>query len=306
MSKIAIIGAGLVGRGWSIVFARAGHEVALYDSQAGALEQAPASIRRTLEELKRNAIVDEPSETIAARIRPTGDLADALDGAVYVQENVPETVEAKRAIFAALDEAAAPPTILASSTSGIAASHFTEDLAHRERCLVSHPLNPPSLIRLVEIVPAPWTDPKVVERTRELLEGTGQTPIVLEREIAGFIVNRLQGALLNEAFALIEDGYVSSDDLDKAVKDGLGARWSFMGPMETIDLNAPGGVRDYMGRYGPLYHEIAQQASARGYSEALLDQVERERQAALPVDERDERMAWRDSQLMRMAADKRR
>lgn len=306
MSKIAVIGAGLVGRGWSIVFARAGHEVALYDSQASALEQSPAQIRQTLEELKRNAIVDEHPETIAARIRSTGDLVDALSGAVYVQENVPETVEAKQAIFAALDQTAAPETILASSTSGIAASRFTEELAHRERCLVSHPLNPPSLIRLVEIVPAPWTEPDVVARTRDLLEGAGQTPIVLEREIAGFIVNRLQGALLNEAFALIEDGYVSSADLDKAVKDGLGARWSFMGPMETIDLNAPGGVRDYMSRYGPLYHEIALQASARGYSEALLDQVEQERQSALPADKRQERMAWRDSQLMRRAADKRR
>lgn len=306
MSKIAIIGAGLVGRGWSIVFARAGHEVALYDHQTDALEQAPAQIHETLVDLKRNALVEEAPEAIASRIYPTGDLVDALTGAIYVQENVPETVAAKQAIFAAMDQAAAPETILASSTSGIAASRFTEDLAHRERCLVSHPLNPPSLIPLVEIVPAPWTEPGVVARTRELLERTGQTPIVLEREIAGFIVNRLQGALLNEAFALIEDGYVSSADLDKAVKDGLGMRWSFMGPMETIDLNAPGGIRDYMGRYGPLYQEIARQASARGYSEALLDQVEQERQTVLPVDKRQERMAWRDSQLMRLAAEKRR
>jgi L-gulonate 3-dehydrogenase len=302
VSKIAIIGAGLVGRGWSIVFARAGHEVALYDSQAAALDSAPRQISQTLTDLHRNGIVDEAAETIAARVQATGDLIDALSGAVYVQENVPETVAAKKAIFAKLDETAAPETILASSTSGIAASRFTEELAHRERCLVSHPINPPSLIPLVEIVPAPWTDAAVVERTRELLAGAGQIPIVLEREIAGFIVNRLQAALLNEAFALIEDGYVNSDDLDKAIKHGLGARWSFMGPMETIDLNAPGGIRDYMKRYGPLYHEIAQQARPRGYSDALIDRVEKERRTALRVDQREERMAWRDSMLMRRAA----
>lgn len=306
MSKIAIIGAGLVGRGWAVVFARAGHEVALYDRDRSALAQAPAQIRQTLEELERNGLVDETPEIITSRVGVTDQVADALTGASYAQENVPETLPAKQAIFATLDATASPDTILASSTSGIAASLFTKELAHRERCLVSHPLNPPSLIPLVEIVPAPWTDPEVVKRTRQVLEGAGQTPIVLEREILGFVVNRLQGALLNEAFALIEDGYVSSEDIDKAMKHGLGARWSFMGPMETIDLNAPGGIRDYMERYGPLYREIAEQTKARGYGETLLDQVEKERRTALPVEKREDRMAWRDRMLIRRAAENRR
>ena len=304
MSKIAIIGSGLVGRGWAVVFARGGHDVAIYDSDAANLKAAPPLIGQTLTDLQEHDLLAENAQTIAARVRTTVDFDDALENAVYAQENIPETLDAKIAIFAALDAVAAPDTILASSTTGIPASKFTAKLAHRERCLVSHPINPPSLIPLVEIVPAPWTDTAVVERARDLLANAGQKPIVIKRELDGFIVNRLQGALLNEAFALIEDGYVSSDDLDKAIKDGLGARWSFMGPIETIDLNAPGGVRDYMARYGPLYHEIARQARARGYSDALLDQLEQERRAALPVDQRDQRMLWRDNTLMSLAAKK--
>jgi 3-hydroxyacyl-CoA dehydrogenase len=127
----------------------------------------------------------------------------------------------------------------------------------------------------------------------------------VQREIQGFIVNRLQGALLAEAFRLVEDGYVSSGDIDKAVKDGLGLRWAFMGPMETIDLNAPGGIRDYCGRYGPLYLDIAKQATPREWNDALIGKLEQERLAELPAQQRPARQAWRDQRLMQLVAHKR-
>ena len=128
---------------------------------------------------------------------------------------------------------------------------------------------------------------------------------MVQREIQGFIVNRLQGALLSEAFRLVEDGYVNSADVDKAVKDGLGLRWAFMGPFETIDLNAPGGIRDYCGRYGPLYLDIAKQAEPRVWNDALLDKLEQERLQELPASERPVRKRWRDQRLMDLVVHKR-
>jgi 3-hydroxyacyl-CoA dehydrogenase len=159
---------------------------------------------------------------------------------------------------------------------------------------------------LVEISPAPWTLPDVVARTRALHEAVGQSPIVIRREIDGFVLNRLQGALLAEAFRLVEDGYVSTADVDRTLKDGLGLRWSFMGPFETIDLNAPGGVRDYVDRYGPLYYRMAKsQADPRPWSPTLVDKIEAERRAELPAERLLERQRWRDRLLMALLAHKR-
>jgi L-gulonate 3-dehydrogenase len=242
---------------------------------------------------------------VLQRITTAPTLEQAVRGAGLVQENVRETVAAKKEIFAELDRLAAPDTILASSTSGIPASSFTADLKGRARCLVGHPINPPSLVPLVELVPAPWTDQSTMERARALYEGAGQVPIMVQREIQGFIVNRLQGALLSEAFRLVEDGYVNSADVDKAVKDGLGLRWAFMGPFETIDLNAPGGIRDYCERYGPLYLDIAKQAEPRVWNDALLDRLEQERLQKLPASERPARQLWRDQRLMDLVVHKR-
>jgi len=305
MERIAVVGAGMIGRAWAMVFARAGHEVALHDVDTSVLEPGLRLIEKSLGDLAAQGLISEAPAVVQRRITPARDLADALREATYVQENALETVEAKREVFRAMDAVARSDAILASSTSGIPASSFTADLGGRARCLVAHPINPPSLVPLVELVPAPWTDRAVVARARALLEGVGQVPIVVERELKGFIVNRLQGALLNEAFSLVEQGYVSSGDLDKAIKDGLGLRWSFMGPFETIDLNAPGGVPDYCRRYGPLYHEIAKEAAPRPWSDELIGKVEAERLQVLPAAGRPARQGWRDRRLMGLIAHKR-
>ena len=305
MEKIAVVGAGLIGCAWAVVFARAQHAVVLYDINAAALASAPTTIEASLIKLHSSGLIAESPATVLDRITFVASLAEALHGADYVQENVRETVAAKVEIFAAMDQLADPHTILASSTSGIPASSFTVDLPGKARCLVAHPVNPPSLIPLVELVPAPWTDPSVMAHARLLHESVGQVPIMVQREIQGFIVNRLQGALLSEAFRLVEDGYVISVDVDKAIKDGLGLRWSFMGPFETIDLNAPGGLRDYCGRYGPLYFDIAKQAEARPWGDALLAKLEEERLQMLPAEQRPARQHWRDQRLTDLVAHKR-
>ena len=166
-------------------------------------------------------------------------------------------VEDKKTIFAQLDKLAPPNALLVSSTSAITASRFTETLPGRARCLVGHPVNPPHLVPLVELCGAPWTSPEAIERARNIYREIGQVPVTINREINGFVLNRLQGALLAEAFRLVGEGYISAEDLDHTVKDGLGLRWSFLGPFETIELNAPGGIPDYCARYTGFYKELA-------------------------------------------------
>lgn len=302
---VAVVGAGLVGRAWAVVFARAGHQVVMYDADAGVLAPGLDLIEKSLADLRARGLIAEESRTVRARISTAPRLADAVGEAAYVQESAFEKVDVKREVFKAIDALARPDATIASSTSGIPASSFTADLPGRRRCLVAHPINPPSIVPLVEIVPAPWTAPEVVARTRTLLEGVGQVPIVVNRELKGFIVNRLQGALLMQAFSLVEQGFVTAEDLDKAVKDGLGLRWSFMGPFETIDLNAPGGVRDYCGRLARLYFEIAKEAQPKPWSDALIGKVEAERLSALPAADRPARQRWRDRRLMDLVAHKR-
>ncbi len=305
MDKIAIIGAGMIGRAWAVVFARAGRPVALYDSDTGVIEAAREAIAQAARDLADAGLIDEAPENLTARVAPAATIAEALDGSGYAQESAPEDVALKRALYGELDAAAAPDTVIGSSTSGIPASTYAAHLAGRNRCLVAHPVNPPSVVPLVELVPAPWTDADVVTRARDLMIAIGQEPIVVRKEIGGFILNRLQGALLNEAMRLIADGYVSTEDLDRTVKHGLGLRWSFMGPMETIDLNAPAGVPDYAARYGPIYTQVAREAEPRKWDEALYGQAATDRRAALAMEDHAERQAWRDRRLMALAAHKR-
>ncbi len=250
-------------------------------------------------------LADDP-DGAANRVSAAKSLAAALEGISFVQENGPETVEAKQAIFASLDKIAAPHVILSSSTSAILPSLFTEGLAGRHRCLVSHPVNPPHLVPIVELCGAPWTASETVTAARAVFKRVGQVPISVRREVDGFIVNRLQGALLAEAFRLVGEGYVSPGDLDHAMKDGLGLRWSFMGPFETIELNAPGGIPDYCARYTGFYKRLAAEAAGPDvYEEPNLGRVI----AAWPYEMTPARLAersrWRNARLAAFVAHKR-
>ncbi len=307
MSKIAIIGTGFIGRAWAISFARAGHEIGLWDPLSEACVAALAYIESLLPDLHHYDLLDgsTPAE-ILGRIHIATTLDEVVEGAEHVQENTPEDLAVKREIFARLDVVAAPGAVLASSTSAILPSKFTETLGGRARCLVVHPINPPYLVPAVEVVPAPWTEPRAVERTAALLRAAGHAPIVMKREIDGFVMNRLQGALLEEAFRLVAEGYASAEDVDVGVREGLALRWSFMGPFETIDLNAPSGVRGYVERYQSIYAGIFPSAQWRAdWAGPVLATVEAERRAALPASRLGERQAWRDRRLMALAAHKR-
>src|SRR5688572_3606043 len=251
-SIVGIVGAGLIGRSWAHVFARAGWQVRVWDPVAAQRDAAWAQIALSLQELQVHGLVHDAAAA-AARVQVVDTHDAAVLSADYVQENGPETLEAKRAIFAALDLAAPASAVLASSTSAIVASQFTDGLAGRARCIVAHPVNPPHLVPVVELCGAPWTNTQTKSHASAVMRAVGQVPIDVKREIDGFVLNRLQAALLSEAFRLVQDGVVSAQDLDRTVADGLGLRWAFMGPFETIELNAPGGVADYCERYVPWF-----------------------------------------------------
>jgi L-gulonate 3-dehydrogenase len=302
---IAVIGAGLIGRAWAMVFARAGWRARLTDRAASQLDAAAAFVAASLDEQASFGLAANPAEALA-RIEFVPDMEAAVVGVDWVQENLPEDEAIKREVFGLLDAYAPAEAVLASSTSAIPASRFTEALRGRARCLVAHPVNPPHLVPIVELCGAPWTAPATIERALAVYAEVGQVPIVVRRELDGFILNRLQGALLSEAMRLVGEGFVSADDLDKTIRDGLGLRWAFLGPFATIELNAPGGVVDYCARYGDFYRRLAadppQPAVWEGANAARIGAA---LGAARPPSELDSRTRWRDRRLMALIAHKR-
>jgi 3-hydroxyacyl-CoA dehydrogenase len=296
-APIGIVGTGLIGRSWAIVFARAGRDVALYDSDPAQIESALRLVEGSLRDLEAQGLIGSAAD-VRARMRPAASLADALDGVDYVQESVFEDRALKAAVFADMDAIAAPGTILGSSCSAIPGSQFL-DLPGRARCLIAHPVSPPYLVPLVELVPTPWTAPEIVEATRRLMDDVGQTSILVHKEIGGFVLNRLQAAVINEAMYLIGEGVVTPDDLDKTMRDGLGLRWSFMGPFETMDLNSDRGFEGYTGQYGGSLQNMGADLKVdRPWRDEALAEVEADRRARVPAEDIAERQAWRDRRLM--------
>lgn len=307
MKKTAIVGSGFIGRAWAIVFARAGFEVHLWDRDREAAAAAVGFIRDVLGDLERNDLLNQRTpEDVLALLHIQSDLREAVAGAVHIQENAPEVLSLKRGVLNEIDTLADPDAVIASSTSALLPSALAEGMAGRHRIVVAHPINPPYLVPAVEIVPSPWTDADVLRRIQAFMVDCGQSPIMMRKEYDGFIMNRLQGALLEEAFRLVAEGYADVEDVDIGIRQGLALRWSFMGPFETIDLNAPGGVADYAERYQTIYERIHPQMLHRvDWTGDVMEKVEADRRKALPADQLEERQKWRDRRLMALAAHKR-
>jgi len=304
---VAIVGAGLVGAGWAVVYARAGLQVRVFDANPDITARAVPLIESQLAGLQRHGLISEDPAAILARVTPVATLAEAVEGVAYVQESVLERVDVKRRLMLDLDALLGPDTIVGSSTSGIPGSAFALGLGISPRVLIVHPVNPPYLVPVVELVPSPETSAATLEFADALMNAVGQTVVHVRKEVEGFVLNRLQAVLLREAWALVEQGVASCEDIDKTVRDGLGWRWSFMGPFETIDLNAPGGVADYAQRLGGLYQGIARQGSHETPWDApLIKEVESQRREFLAHADLESRRAWRDEKLMAFAAARRR
>jgi 3-hydroxyacyl-CoA dehydrogenase len=297
--RVAVVGAGSIGVAFAIVFARAGWQVALHDPDEGRRHLAPAELRSRLDDLERFELVDEPAEALAARVRIEPVLDEALGGVQLVQECAPESVELKQRLFAQLDGAAPAGSVLASSSSALPASRFASELAGRGRCLVAHPGNPPYLLRIIELVPAPFTDAAAVDRAEQLYRAAGLIPVRIAREVEGFVFNRLQGALLREAYCLVRDGVASVEDIDAVMTEGLGPRWSIIGPFETVDLNTRGGIASHAEKMGPAYERMgAERGQHDPWTPELVARVAAQRRALLPLEKWEARIAWRDRMLM--------
>ena len=306
IQTVGIVGAGLIGRSWANVFARAGWQVRVWDPNPDQRAAAHAQIARSLDDLEAHGLVQDAAAA-AARVQVTARLEDAVQAADYIQESGPEVLEVKRETFAALDAVAPAHCVLASSTSAIVASRFTEQLADRARCIVAHPVNPPHLAPVVELCGAPWTSEETKARAREIMQRVGQMPVDVRREIDGFVLNRLQAALLTEAFRLVQDGVVSPHDLDHTVADGLGLRWAFMGPFETIELNAPRGIADYCERYVPWFRRyVADAPPAQTWDDAAWSAVAAAWGPAPDAGDVARKGRWRDDRLAALVAHKRR
>lgn len=304
---VAVIGSGSIGVGWATTFARSGFDVALYDVDPARLEAALGELRAKLDDLARFELLDEPPAAVAARVAPSADLAEAVRGASYVQECAPEELALKRELLARLDGESQPAAVIASSSSTITCSSLAADLPGRDRCLVAHPGNPPYLLPVVELVPAPFTRPDVVDRAAALLERAGMSVVRVRAELEGFVFNRLQGALLREAYCLVRDGVASVDDVDRVVRDGLGRRWAVIGPFETVDLNTRGGIETHAGRLGPAYERMgAERGQHDPWTPDLVGRVTGERRRLLPLERWEERVAWRDRMLMALERARRR
>jgi 3-hydroxyacyl-CoA dehydrogenase len=299
MSAItACIGAGNIGRAWAMMFACAGHEVRLYDEKPEAVERALALIGTLLEDQQRIGLIEDAGAALA-RIRPAASLEAAVAGAGYVQECVPEELELKRRIFATLDRLAPEDAILASSVSSIPVSAFMENLAGSRRCIGAHPVNPPHLLPVVELVLSPSTSAATFERTAAFLRGLGQVPVRINKEIFGYVLNRLQFALVNEALHLIERGYISAGDVDNIMKYGLGRRWALLGVFEAGHLNADGGLRDYYGKFGALIRTLMSELhlAPNALSPALVERIAGPLEQQTPIEQVPARQAWRDRHL---------
>jgi len=236
-APVAVVGAGIMGHGIAQLWARAGHEVRLVETDPVQLARGLATVASELELLVEEGLLGRAAATAAlGRIHPAGALEEAVAGAVVVTEAIPEILEAKWELFARIDRAAPPDALVASNTSTLPVARLAERALHPERMLVTHFFNPAHLVPLVEVVPHPAMAPARAEEAMALLRSLGKRPVLLRRELPGFVANRLQAAMLREALHLVALGVAEPEEIDAAITDGPGFRWPFVGPIEIADL----------------------------------------------------------------------
>ncbi|MET0291877.1 MAG: 3-hydroxyacyl-CoA dehydrogenase NAD-binding domain-containing protein [Steroidobacteraceae bacterium] len=291
----AIVGTGAIGASWATCFLAHGLDVVCTDPSAGAEERLRAQVARQWSGAEAFGLASGASRT---RLRFTSNLAEAVAAADFVQENGPEKLDLKRTLFAAMDEAAAPHVVLASSSSGIVASTFQDACRHPERVLIGHPFNPPHIIPLIEVVGGTRTSIDAIETAMAFYTAMGRRPIHIRKETKGFVTNRLQAALWREAYGLVHAGVASAADIDAAISNGPGLRWALKGPFATQHLSGgTGGLQHVLEHLGApmddywqdlfptrLTDEVKQAVLASAREETSkwnLEAVTRERDALL-------------------------
>lgn len=300
--SIAVLGGGSIGVAWAIVFVRAGLQARIFEPDAARRDRILPELRSKVEDLKRHGLF-EGSSFPADRVVVADDLSSAVDGVTHVQECAPEIMELKRTLLERVDELVGPTVTIASSSSAMTCSQLAADLAGRGRCMIAHPANPPYLLPIVELAPAPFTVFENVQRLRDLLIRCGMYPIVIGEEIEGLAFNRLQGALLREAYCLVRDGVIGPVELDQLVTLGLGRRWSVVGPFATAELNTRGGIERHAKLLGPAYERMgAERGQKDTWTPELVHRVAEAIHTVLPPERWEENVRARDVALMALSA----
>lgn len=235
--RMAMIGAGTMGSGMAICYAQAGYPVALYSRRQEGLDRALARIEKSQAVFVQEGLVTaEEAKAARARISTTTRLEESLEGVQFVLESVPENLELKQKLFQEMEALCPPDTVLATNTSGLSISAIASVCRHPERVGGQHWANPPEIVPLVEVVRGDQTSDETMETIYRVTEKLGKAPVRVLKDIPGFASNRLQYALLREALYLVESGAVSAEDVDRTLKNGVGFRYPWLGPLETVDL----------------------------------------------------------------------
>lgn len=249
--KIGIVGFGLIGQRWALAFAEAGLEVSCYDPNPAQWEQFTA-VRPGLEADMRALRPDAPAQ---GAITFSTDMAVALAGVTFVQENGPEKIELKQALLAEIERHVGDEVIIASSSSALIVTEMQAKCRLPARVILGHPFNPAHLMPLVEIVGGQATDPAACEAARALYDRIGKKPVVMNREVTGHIALRLMGGMWREAIAMIREGVASAADIDRAFIYGPGVKWTLQGSFISNHLGAD-GIEEFLKKYGPTYQSI--------------------------------------------------
>ncbi|GAB6256876.1 3-hydroxyacyl-CoA dehydrogenase family protein [Peribacillus sp. N1] len=237
IKKIAIIGSGVMGSGIAQSFAVSGYFVTINDIKEELLHRAQNRISENLSLLiEEGVLTDQEKQVALAHITYSVDLEGAVRDADFIIEAIPEVIELKLNLYEQMEEIIKPDAIVASNTSTFPISQLMEKASFADRMIITHFFNPGHLVPLVEIVKHDETKPEIVKTTMDLMRKIGKSPILLKKEIAGFIANRLQTALMREAFYLLKEGVANAEDIDTAITAGPGFRWAFTGPIEIADF----------------------------------------------------------------------
>lgn len=295
--QAVIIGGGAIGLSFAAALSDAGLAVTVAETDPARRAAAADALSASFAAIQTAGLArggDAPVSVVP-------DAAEAISGATIVLECGPEKLDIKRAIFGDLLERAAPKALLASTSSAIEISRIVPDARQQARCFVAHPVNPPAVLRVIEIVPAPGTDPDTCDRAAAFFDQVGFAPVILGREVEGFVMNRLQSAVLREAYRLVDEGVTDVDGVDTIMRMALGPRWAFSGPFETAELNTPGGIRAHAARMGPAYKRIGEgRGETVDWHDALVARVEEQRRALCPAEALPARVRWRADAVARL------
>ena len=260
MNEILVVGSGVMGSGIAQSFAISGYSVIVNDIQADFLSRAERNISVNLSLLVEEGVMTEQEKQKAqSNISYTCDLEEAVKQADFIIEAIPEVIELKWKLYQDIEKLMKRDAIIASNTSTFPISRLAERTSFADRMIITHFFNPGHLVPLVEIVKHDQTRPEVVETTLGLIRSIGKSPILLKKEIPGFVANRLQTALMREAFYLLNEGVASAEDIDTAVTAGPGFRWAFTGPIEIADF---GGLDTWQRVFDNVAPELDQSTEA--------------------------------------------